>query len=80
MTVDRWIEFSAPARIGVLVRELRAAVDRLLAAKVRSAGACACMLGGEGLLSPPPLKASSLLLPFLPSSSLALFPTIRALK
>ena len=25
-----WAQFSAPARIGVLVREMRAAVDRLL--------------------------------------------------
>ena len=27
---DGWAEFNAPARIGVLVREMRGAVDRLL--------------------------------------------------
>jgi ATP-dependent RNA helicase DHX57 len=30
LTMDGWAEFNAPARIGVLVREMRGAVDRLL--------------------------------------------------
>lgn len=34
LTVDRWAEFEASPRIAVLVRELRAGVDRLLLAKV----------------------------------------------
>jgi ATP-dependent RNA helicase DHX57 len=34
LSLDGWAEFEAPARIAVLVRELRAGVDRLLAAKV----------------------------------------------
>ena len=34
LALDGWAEFEAPARIAVLVRELRAGVDRLLAAKV----------------------------------------------
>ena len=32
--MDGWAEFEAPARIAVLVRELRLGVDRLLLAKV----------------------------------------------
>lgn len=34
LRLDRWAEFKAPARIAVLVRELRAEVERLLVAKV----------------------------------------------
>lgn len=34
LTVDKWAEFEASPRIAVLVRELRAGVDRLLLAKV----------------------------------------------
>ncbi|KAK3252316.1 hypothetical protein CYMTET_38381 [Cymbomonas tetramitiformis] len=35
VTVDRWVRFQAPARIAVLVRELRAEVDKLLVEKIR---------------------------------------------
>jgi ATP-dependent RNA helicase DHX57 len=38
LALDGWAEFEAPARIAVLVRELRAGVDRLLAAKVADPG------------------------------------------
>jgi hypothetical protein len=36
LQVDGWAEFRAPARIGVLVRELRAGVAMLLGRKVPS--------------------------------------------
>lgn len=36
LQVDGWAEFRAPARIGVLVRELRAGVAMLLGRKVLS--------------------------------------------
>jgi ATP-dependent RNA helicase DHX57 len=35
VSVDNWIHFRAPARIGVLVRSLRVALDRLLMRKVQ---------------------------------------------
>ena len=35
LQVDGWAEFRAPARIGVLVRELRAGVAMLLGRKVK---------------------------------------------
>jgi len=38
LTVDGWAAFEAPARVAVLVRELRAGVDRLLSAKVADPG------------------------------------------
>ena len=34
LAVDGWIDFAAPARVAVLVRELRSGLDRLLASKV----------------------------------------------
>ena len=34
LSLDGWAEFEAPARVAVLVRELRQGIDRLLAAKV----------------------------------------------
>lgn len=37
--VDNWAEFRAPARIGVLVRELRAGVASLLGRKISDPGA-----------------------------------------
>lgn len=38
LTVDKWAEFEASPRIAVLVRELRAGVDRLLLSKARGRG------------------------------------------
>eukprot|EP00897_Mesotaenium_endlicherianum_P002934 jgi/Mesen1/2669/ME000167S01818 len=38
ITVDGWMEFEAPARIAVLIRELRAKVAELLAEKIKSPG------------------------------------------
>ena len=37
--MDDWAEFRAPARIGVLVRELRKGVATLLEAKIADPGA-----------------------------------------
>jgi ATP-dependent RNA helicase DHX57 len=36
LSLDGWAEFEAPPKVAVLVRELRAGVDRLLAAKVEN--------------------------------------------
>jgi ATP-dependent RNA helicase DHX57 len=36
--LDGWARFKAPARIGVLLQQLRAAVAQLLAAKVEDPG------------------------------------------
>lgn len=33
ISVDKWIEFSAPARVGVLIKGLRGYIDRLLLEK-----------------------------------------------
>lgn len=33
ISVDRWIKFSAPARVGVLIKGLRGYIDRLLLEK-----------------------------------------------
>ena len=38
LVMDGWARFAAPARTGVLIRELRAAVDGLLAAKLADPG------------------------------------------
>lgn len=38
LMLDGWAKFKAPARIGVLVRELRGAIDALLASKVEQPG------------------------------------------
>ncbi len=38
LVLDGWARFAAPARIGVLVRELRGAVERLLLAKLEDPG------------------------------------------
>jgi hypothetical protein len=40
LQVDGWAEFRAPARIGVLVRELRAGVAMLLGRKVLDTDIC----------------------------------------
>ncbi len=37
--VDEWAEFRAPARVGVLVREMRGGVASLLARKIADPGA-----------------------------------------
>lgn len=38
LVLDGWAHFSAPARVGVLVRELRKELEALLASKVASPG------------------------------------------
>ena len=38
VTIDKQIEFESPGRTAVLVRELRAELDRLLHEKIRSPG------------------------------------------
>ena len=35
VTIDKWINFAAPAKIAVLFKELRAKLDRLLADKIK---------------------------------------------
>ena len=38
LVLDDWCEFNAPAKIGVLARELRKKIDQLLTNKVNSPG------------------------------------------
>ena len=44
ISIDRWATFQAPAKVGVLLKEIRNQLDRVLAQKIENAGKDVCQM------------------------------------